>query len=447
MELNCKKTSDGLVVKCRKRNFSLCYPKKIWQSYPDNVKDVLFDNLAHLLTINIPLVAGIKKLKYNTPNPLFKSFFNAVVINSLPGAVEDYNIQTESIVKQFLNTDYEFDGFEVKLPFYDFDLKEKAVAPLSCGKDSLLTLAVCNEVGLNPVAVYINDTVSPSENKIKIRFCKNLCKKSRIEFHLVKNEIEKLNDFVYWRKNESCIGYTHMVTGFCLIALPFSHFYRAKYLIVGNQRDMEFRFYNKDNFLTWPSFDQTKIWMKEQDKLIKLMTGGKASIVSVIEPLTNIAIVRILHKRYGEFGKYEVSCDCLDNSKEKRWCHNCSKCARLSIFMKANKIDTKIIGFKNNLLVKKYKNFYCLFNGKNIDCYEKSKEARDEQLLAFYMAYKNGEKGYLIDLFKKKFLKEAKSREDELFKRFFSIHKPTTIPKNIKEKIFSIYREELRDFL
>ncbi len=208
---------------------------------------------------------------------------------------------------------------------------------------------------------------------------------------------------------------------------------------------MNFSFYNKDGFLTYPAFDQTTIWTKQQDIMMKIMTSGKVTVMSVIEPLTNIAITTILHKRYKKFGKYEVSCDFLNTTSEKRWCHNCSKCARLSIFMKANRIDTKIIGLKDNLLSKKHKKLYCLFDGKEVDCYEKSREARDQQLLAFYMAYKNKEKGYLIDLFKKKFLKEAKSREDYLFKKFFSIYESVTIPNKIKNKVFSIFREELSD--
>lgn len=446
MELKCSKSKNGLLINFDNKKFTLSYPEKIWKSYPNTIKDVLVDNLTYLLTINIPLVSGKKELKYNTSDPLFKSFFDSVVINSLPSAVEDYNFRTEDMIKQFLNTDYEFNGSGTKLPSdYSFELNEKSIVSLSCGKDSLLSLAVCNEIGLNPIAVYVNDTVSPSENKIKMDFGRKLGKELGIEFHVVKNEIEKLNDFEFWKKSESCIGYTHMVTGFCLIALPFSHYFRAKYIVVGNQKDMEFRFHNKDGFYTYPSFDQTVRWMKEQDSLIKLMTGSQASVVSVIEPLTNIAIIRILHKRYKKFGRYEVSCDDLNDCNEKRWCHKCSKCARLALLMKANNVDTKSAGFKKDLFGKENRNLYCLFKGKEVGSYEKSIEAMDEQLLAFYMAYKNGERGYLLDLFKKKFLEEAKSREDELIKKFFSLHDSITIPKNMKKEIFSIYKEELKN--
>jgi len=447
MKLNCKKNDRGLTLKLKDKNFSLIYPREIWQHFPREVKDVLVDNLVHLLTINLPLIAGINKLRYNTSTPLFKTFFHTVVINSLPHAVEDYDIITENIIKQFLNIEYQFKDTKVKMCSYRPDVEEKAVVLLSCGKDSLLGLAVCNEIGLEPVSVYVNDTVSPKENKIKMNFGKKISEEFGLKFFVVKNEIEKLNDFDFWKKDESCIGYSHMVSGFSLIALPFTNHFKYRYIILGNQQDMNFVFCNKDGFLTYPSFDQTSTWMKQQNIIMKIMTSGRIEITSVIEPLTNIAIIRVLHKRYKEFGKYQVSCDCLDWNGEERWCHECPKCARLSIMMKASGINTKLVGLKSNLLSKKHKELYCLFDGKERDCYEKSKEARDEQLLAFYLAYRNKEGGDLIDLFKKKFLEEAKSREDYLFKKFFSVHRSVTMPKRIKSKVTSIFKEELSNIL
>jgi len=447
MKLNYKKHERGLTIKIKDRKFSLIYPEKVWQSYPREIKGFLVDNLVHLLTINFPLVAGIKKIEYNTSFPLFKTFFHRLVIKSLPHAVEDYDIPTDEIIKQFLSIGYEFKNLKIKMNSYYPEVKERATVLLSCGKDSLLSLAVCDEIKLSPISVYVNDTVSPTENKLKIEFGRKISKKFNLKFFVVRNEIEKLNDFEFWNKDESCIGYTHMVTGFCFMALPFTHHFKSKYIVIGNQQDMNFNFYNKDGFLTYPSFDQTKKWMKQQDIMMNSMTSGKVKVMSVIEPLTNIAITRILGKRYEEFSKYQVSCDSLDASDEKRWCHECSKCARTSIFMKANGLDTKSIGLKNNLLDKKHKELYCLFNGKETDCYEKSKESRDEQLLAFYMAHRNKERGYLIDLFKKRFLEEAKSKEDYLFKKFFSLHKSVTMPKKIKNRVFGIFREEMTDLL
>ena len=252
MKLVCKSHERGITLTLsgrRKKKFSLVYPKDIWKRYPKRVKEILVDNLAHLLTINLPLIAGKTELEYNTSVPLFKSFFSTVVINSLPHAVEDYKAPTDQTIKRFLNVDYKFKDFNVKFfpyePIGKIDAElteqdERSIIPFSCGKDSMLSLAVCDELGLNPIPVYVNDTLCPKENKLKMKFGKKISKQFGLKFFVVRNEIERLNDFEFWNKGETCVGYSHMMSGFCLIALPFVHRFRAKYIVVGNQQNMNF---------------------------------------------------------------------------------------------------------------------------------------------------------------------------------------------------------------
>ena len=110
MRIDCRANEKGLTLKFKNKKFSLVYPKKIWQKFPKDVKGVLTDNLAHLLTIDIPLVAGVERLKLNTSSPLFKDFFHTLVLNSIPGAVEDYDIGTNNIIKQFNVSLSQFNG-------------------------------------------------------------------------------------------------------------------------------------------------------------------------------------------------------------------------------------------------------------------------------------------------------------------------------------------------
>jgi len=455
MELNIifEENKNGIVAILNNKHFSLAYPDGIWKTFPKEIKEALIDNLAHLLTINIPLIANAKKIKYNTGRPIFKPLFDEVVRKSLPHAVEDYKIPTGEILEQFTEIKYEFSGkpnkkfLKVKKIKAKKESAEKSINMFSFGKDSITSMAVCDEIGLNSSGVYINDTVSPTENKLKLSLAKKFPREFGIGIFIVRNEIEQLNDFDFWDKDETCVGYTHMVTGFCFISLPFVYDCSARYIVLGNQQGMNFSFKNKDDFLTYPSFDQTSEWILKQDQMVKEATRGQANVMSVIEPLTNISITKILHCRYPEFGKYQVSCDCLDASDEKRWCHECNKCARNVLFMKAVDIDPKGVGLRNILADKKNKKLFCLFNGKEIDCYEKSTEARDQQLLAFLMAYENGERGPLIELFKKNFLEEAKEREGELRKKFFHIYKSKTMPRKIEKAVTSIYKEELSNLV
>ena len=445
IELKSGITSNGLRLSYGKKNLDLIYPSKIWSSYPMDSKKVLIDNLTYLLTINLPIVSKFRKIIYNTSKPFFEKQFKNMVLNGIPSAVNDYKQHTKEFIERFLTTEIIFKDDKVKKPIYKEELGDNSIVPLSCGKDSLLTLAVAKEAGLNPVAVYIIDTVSPPENKIKIKHVKKLCKEQKIKLVFLKNSIEKLNDFETWNTMETCLGYMHMITGFCFISLPLLHYFNADKIILGNQKDMDFSFINKENIVTWPAPDQNSRATKEQHKMIQKMTDNKAGVYSIIRPLTNIAITKILHHRYPEFAKYQVSCDCLDACDEERWCHNCNKCARLSLFTHGIGKHPRVVGFKKNLLDKKHEKHYALFNGREVDHYELNREARDQQLLAFLMTYKVGVKGYLIDKFKKEYLIEAKQRENELRKKFFKVY-PARIPSEIKKKVVSVYKEELSEF-
>lgn len=443
MNIKTRVHDKGITVRYKNKDYSLVYPFKIWKSFPKSVKNTLVDNLVHLLTINFPLVSGSDKLLYNTSLPLFKSIFSNMILRGIPGSVERYNENTHKVIKRFLNVNYEFKDNEVKKTSCNPNISERAVLSLSCGKDTLTSAAVCKEIGLNPVCVYINDTVSPLENKLKISFMKKLSKEHKLVNYVVRNEIEKLNDFETWNKDETCLGYTHMVPSFSLTLLPFAYYHRSKYIVIGCEKTLNDKFLNKDGFWAYPTYDQVSESVIEQNFMMNTLSSNKINVMSPVEPLDNIAIIRVLHNRYPDFAKYQLSCIGLDASSEKRWCHYCSKCIDSFLYMIANGFDPKNVGFHKNLLDKKYKNLYTLFNGKDIDSYDVPLEKKDEQLLALYLAFKSGYRGGIMDLFKKYFLRQAIDREDELRKRFFNVHNVSTIPNKIKKKILSIYKEEL----
>ncbi len=436
MDINFRIIKQGVKVRFDNKNFYLKYPEEIWKVYP--YKDVLLDNFAYVSSVNLPLIARKNKLVYNTGKPVIKKLVNKIILGNIPNSVEDYRSNTNKTIKRFLNIKYMFSFKDKEVEFKE-SLSENCVIPFSCGKDSLLTLGICNEIGLKPVCIYVNDTVSPAENNLKLKHNKKISKEFNLKSIIIKNEIEQLNDFEYWNKGETCLGYSHMTTGFCLLSLPIMYYFDKKYVIFGNQQDMNFSFINKDGYKSYPSFDQSDIGENLIDKIIKRLTNNHAGIFSVIKPLTNIAVTKILFGRYSNLAKYQISCDCLNASSEERWCHDCNKCARLFLFMKAFGFDSRLVGLRN-LFGKEFLKYYSLF--KKQDCYEKSEESRDQQLLAYYLAYKNKEKGYLIDYFKRNYLQEAKEREDELYNKFFKIYS-YDMPNRVKNKVLSIYKEEL----
>jgi len=435
-----KQAENGLMVGFNNRNYNLLYPKEIWKNFPDSLKEFFIQEYGFISTMMAPVIAGIKSVKYNTPEPVFRNEAKEIILKQIPGIADDYNLNTKEAIDNFNEVEYIF--HDKKEFGIESSSGEGVIIPISCGKDSLLTLGLARELNLDITAIYVNDTVSPQENKIKQEHAREIADKNNFKIEIVQNNIEKLNDFETWDKPQTCLGYAHMITGFCFLSLPFMQ-NNASTILLGNQQDMNFSFRTKEGFTGYASYDQTTKVRHQQEKMIQY-ANKSYKILSIIEPLTNIAETKILFSRYPELAKYEVSCDCLDGSSEKRWCHECSKCARLGIFMLAHNFNPSIVGL-NALLSKEFTKYYVLFGmSKEIDRYEKTKEARDQQLLAFYMAHKNGIKGDLIELFKKKFLEEATSREDELRKKFFKIY-PSDIPSSMNNKLNSIFREELAD--
>ncbi len=168
--------------------------------------------------------------------------------------------------------------------------------------------------------------------------------------------------------------------------------------------------------------------------------------MSVIEPLNDIAVVYSLYKRYPEVAKYHMSCFVeTEAGRDTRWCMDCSVCSKMYLLIKASGFDPKEVGLERNMLTEDCREYFSLFGGSSVNTYALTGRGRDEQLFAFYLAWKNGDKSPLIDEFEKRFLEEARGREDELYKTFFGINEAITMPKYIKDKVESIYKETLND--
>ena len=99
------------------------------------------------------------------------------------------------------------------------------------------------------------------------------------------------------------------------------------------------------------------------------------------------------------------------------------------------------------MLTLENKHFLTIFGGKSSFTYANTPAGRDEQIFAFYLAVKNGAEGQLVEYFKKSDLfKEAEERKEELRKTFCSLYPSITLPTELKQKVESIYKEELNMF-
>jgi hypothetical protein len=448
MNISINKTQKGVDILLMNEKFSLKYPEKVWNNFSDEMKDFFLDNYLFLKSVHLPIIQGTDKVILNTSSPLLKTFFLSMQFMDIPNISDSEGIKPEKYFKRFFNSSFEFADQEVKHPWLNLNADENSsVLSFSFGKESLLGTAVSKEIGLDPHPVWIEEKGAPVENKFKEQLSKKFNKEIGIVIEHILNETMLLHKFDFLDIS-SKIKYSlsHLLTEYMLLLIPFLYNYNAKYLLLGNEKSCSVPYINEYGYKCYPAFDQTIEWTKELNNMIKIIFGDKFHLCSLLEPIHELAIIKILHKRYPEFAKYQYSCfpDESTSIKNERWCCNCTKCARMYIFFKAFNIDVSKLGFKEDMLSKNYTNYFSIFKTSDRRfMYDTSGLGRDEQLLAFYLAYKNGVKGDLIEEFKKIFLNEIKEREDDLIKEFLKIHDSFTIPKKIKQKTLSIYKEEL----
>ncbi len=456
MKVNCRALEEGVELIINEKKFILGFPKEVWADYPEPLKKLFVDNYAFLKSLHLPQFLNDDNIQFNTSYPLFKNEILNCMQNNIPFCADIDNVSTAERLKRFINLDFEFKDFEVKHNPYDLHNKradEKAVLSLSFGKESLLSFALAKELGLEPSPVTSYDDNVPIQNEYKKDIACKFSEEHNTKIWQINNGVSGIHDYEYWNIPKTEWGYGQLITEYFFNMLPVVHLLNSRYVLLGNEKSCDGFYFNREGYISYPVYDQTSQWLIELNKIAKLMISNQAGVVSLVEPIYELAIIKLLHKRYPEIGKYLMSCipDNSSHDKPDLWCGHCSKCARVFIFLKANNIDPSKVGFKTDMLSSKHEHLFSFFRSKN-ECkneddylfgYDTLGMGKDELIHSFYLAYKNGSRGYLINKFKKNYLNEAKEKEEEFNKKFFGIHSSKTIPHKLIRPLHSIFEEEL----
>ncbi|OGK18327.1 hypothetical protein A3G67_03465 [Candidatus Roizmanbacteria bacterium RIFCSPLOWO2_12_FULL_40_12] len=447
--VDAKITSSGIDIYLNKDRFPIRYPKKIWNAYPKEKKEILKDTLAHSSTFYVPQILGISEISYKTSRPLAESFFYKNGIYDIPYCANVDKKSSTEYLKFFFKTQYLFADDQIKTPKEILFKKEKkkkkkrAVIPFSFGKESILSYSLAKELGLEPILVSIVDPSHKYEYFHKKPLVDAFKKKTGVDVHIIEYNPGWFWEGRYWNIFTE-LGWGLHVTEYEILTLPFISYFDADYVIVGNEQSCKDTYIDKEGvFIYRAGYDQYKDWTQQQALLCSLLLGRKIEVMSLVEPLYEITETKILHERYPEVGKYQMSCFAVDeDSKNARWCQNCSKCSYFFPLFTAFNIDTKKLGFTENLFDKKHAKLYEVFFTRKKGT--ASYGSQGELAIAFYLSMKNGKTGYSIDRFKKEMLLKFMKNKKEWDKEFMGIHPTKNIPPAFKNKIIKIYEDELK---
>lgn len=462
LNIDTTPTDNGLLLHLKwgsiDRKFNVLFPEEVWKPLPEDVKSMIIANIAHLSSLEIAIMLKAKKVSYNTSMPLFKSFFTEVLLKCLLYSGDCDSNKNVDYISRLCNLEFSFKGnpAQINMTQAFSEIKEGSVNTMTFGKESLVCFGLCQELGLNPIpvtviepdadVVYRNQRIKTFQNKHKYKLISQFEQEFGIKVYKIDSALNDINDYTLWDLDPTDLGWSTQLTQYLFLLLPFNYNFNYKYTIYGNEFSCNAYYYSSEGFKCHPVYDQSPEWVGHMNIMLQNLTGGKAQVTSLVQPIHEIAVAKVLYQRYPQLAKYQTSCHGNnERAKKNRWCTSCSKCARCFIFMKALGYNPELVGLKDMLSLQ-YKEYYSLFSQSKEICmsgYDSAGLGRDEQLFAFQQAAKRGVEGELIELFKKEFGEEAERREAELKNEFFKVQRPLNVPPNLWKKIKPIFEDEL----
>lgn len=448
MRIGCTVTDTGLVLAVDDRRFGVVFPRDVWQAFPH--QEAFADNYAYLKALHLPwMLNRSEPIEFDTAYPLFRHQIYSAMLNNIPFCADVDGVSTAGEIRRFMAQELRFRDGPTRVPAGGTPLAERAIINMSFGKDSLLTYGVAKELGLEPILMISVENDGPREYAYKRDLADRFCREFKETVHAVENNTGVIHRYEYWGTPFTEWGFGHLITEYCLFALVFARAHGAKYVLLGNEKSCDDSYVNRDGFKAWPVYDQSSEWLLELTNIGRALTASPATVLSLIEPLHDLAITRILHERYPEVARYQMSCfpDENDHGKAAHWCGHCTKCARNFAFMKANGVDPASVGFTTDMFGRDFTEYFALLRGERKNQptvgYDATPCGRDEQLYALFLALKRGACGGVIDVFRTRFLAEAERREAELHERFFSVQPSRTIPAPLRDAVRKLYSAAL----
>jgi hypothetical protein len=441
-----KLTFTGFNFTVDHKKYGFEYLKGIWNKFPDKYKPDFASNLTFLFT-HFLASKNLKPIEYQFPPPTLFYMFAYEFIYSLPAMNLEFSntkFTGVDLLKQVHNSDYNYnfkglpDAVDTIKPI---PLDQKSVTmPFSFGKDSLLTYALCRELNYDVDPIFFLEPTTPVQNQNKIEIAKQFTLEFKQKIHFQPNGLGKIreSDGLMW-------GWDLLIFQYALLMIPYLYSHKSQYLFWSHEQSVNEYLTDLDGLKLNHFHEQSAPSMQRLNLMYRNFSLNTKSM-SLLEPIQELVILRILHKRYPQIGKYQISCD-SENATHTRWCGKCEECARVNIFMHAIGVNPTTIGLPDNLLKSSKVSLYKIFTENIPNDPQNLPVWMGERLLTFYIAYKRGITGDVMKLFKSTLLSYCETNRNYLFKTFLKIYQPQCVDSNLSQKIIKIYKSELKNFI
>lgn len=456
-------TADGILLHYEGAGYRVSWPAGIWERTPPAMHLFLRDNLAYAMTMHLPMtVPGLAGVEYTSARPLLEPWFFQNFVRDIPSCADMEGSSAPDETIRFLSREYFFPDEDIRVPpdgpedgprpvtssETGGDAGEplpRAIVPMSFGKDSLLTFAVAEEIGLRPIMVYVVEPAFADEERHKLALARAFQKETGHELLVIRHETGALRGTEF--------GWGLQSTEYALLMLPIAWATGASMILFGNEQSANARYPDSTGRMTvYPCYDQSHHWTRMIDRITALSTGGRVRAGSLIEPLMDMMVQRVLAHRYPRYARFQMSCfmegEDRPDQPESPWCHDCGICAKMQLLCLAGGIDPAAVGFRGSMLTPEKRRFFPLLGGNSALPYARTTLAREEQLFAFFCATRMGSTEALVREFAGSELhREARDRERELRDRFCTYYPPISTPPVVRSRVEEVFHDELEAYM
>ena len=264
----------------------------------------------------------------------------------------------------------------------------------SGGKESLLTYGILKEIGANVHPLYINESGGHWRTALTAyRYHKkNESNTQRVWTNIDRFYVFMLDNLKFIRPDHRKVWADTYPIRLCIFPfyvfalLPIFADKKIANLIIGSEFD---------DIRVKPVYHRIKhysgVYDQHQDYDILMNNWYEKRMPglfqwSAVRNISGLIVERILVKRYPELSKLQRSChSCHFENNEIVPCGNCSKCIGVLLFLLANKVDPKIMNFREKDIELSTKRI----NPSNLRIDE------DEKNQSFYLI---GEKGRVLSI-------------------------------------------------
>jgi hypothetical protein len=303
----------------------------------------------------------IKIMMRNTAREIYVKKFLEVNPFLIRNATKLPTVKAENYVRSVINFSDSDDQKLEESGKWASDPSQYALLS-SGGKDSLLSFGLLNELGHTVHPVFVNESGRHWYTALNAfrYFHQRIPLTTRVWTNADRVFNWMLRLFPFIRSNYSTIRADEYpirlwtVAIFLFSALPLMRKRKIGYLVIGDEYDTTLRVYHKGISHYDGLYDQSRYFDNAISHYFHKKRWG-INQFSVLRPLSELLIEKILVSRYPELQKNQISCHAAHINEERVYpCGKCEKCRRIVGMLTAIEADPSKCGYSKHQIE------YCL---------------------------------------------------------------------------------------